>query len=1041
MNTTSLPHAYDFLLTDLKEPVRILYLTANPLDTSHLPLKAEFDAIRISLERFLRNEQYILEHEWEVDPRHLLVRLLKVRPHIIHFGGHGTPDGELLATDNTNGLAIAIRGEALGDLLAPLVPTLRLVVLNACWSNLHATLLTKQAGIPFVIGMHSTVENQVAETFVTSFYNALTSGESVRQSFRLAQAALALAHMPSDAPQLAEGTAPVHNPSHVEQKGIEQYLNGLELNYLQELTKYIDLLGEQTSLNPRPLHFRSMINEAEQYLRVAQLEADYFPASSQTPTVVTSVRNQLLRIPRCVLIGGPGSGKTWTLWRLVSDYIARYRESARGARTLVPLWLSLSEYQDQSSFSAFVYEQTSLLETQLDPLQAVNQVIFICDGFNELGPERMATVRGFLQDKPYFVVTCRDDEYQRYFNSVPSLERLCLRPLTLHQIKALFLAYLSTRGNDLWTQLQGNETLLSAFDKLVTHTSAEIFWEGNQSAPSFLAPQEDDAWRTMLEDPTQLLKLCRNPFLASILCAIYAQHQQLPSNAAMLFGTFVSLLYHREADRVVRSGNNTFPELQILEQFLEEIAAILQKSDTTVLRRDQLLEGVRPHFDTHQVEGLLNSAFATALLEVAHIQGAGIRFTHQLLQEFFAARTLRRAFIQGQSAAQFFGKEWWQLGTWRVAFGLLGQMLLLKEPDAINGGAMSSLQRVVQWVAPVSPEVALDIYQGDGTNVEPLERSTRQILLNSAIAKTNAEAYLHPAARASAYQTLGKLHADSRPGVLLRPDGLPDITWCQIEQGRFGYQNQTTILPYTFYMGRYPVTSAQYGAFRNASDYRDPQWWKFLELPRITLQQLPLSNLPFYDMSWWEAVALARWLNHHMRERAGQVLQSETLLPLDRLVWEGVREGLLHVCVPRDEEWEKCARGIHGKIYPWGYRYKTGRANIDETKSSQKLEWQGVYNLQRPTPVGIYPRNVSPYGASDMVGNIWEWTTTPYKAGSEWDPTRGQVLHRWRIARGGSFGSHYREATLVYQGKLDPRLRVSDKGLRLCASPSPYLFV
>ncbi len=85
--------------------------------------------------------------------------------------------------------------------------------------------------------------------------------------------------------------------------------------------------------------------------------------------------------------------------------------------------------------------------------------------------------------------------------------------------------------------------------------------------------------------------------------------------------------------------------------------------------------------------------------------------------------------------------------------------------------------------------------------------------------------------------------------------------------------------------------------------------------------------------------------------------------------------------LPTGDEWEYAARGPDGYRYPWG--------NTLTRQSMPKLVNAGTWRccrasdedgFLRTSPVGSYPKSNSPFGLEDMIGNVWEWTSSSYPA-------------------------------------------------------------
>lgn len=189
---------------------KVLFLAANPLQNNILSLDEEIRAITEKIRLSDHRDSLDLISRWAVRPDDLLQILNELKPHIVHFSGHGTSGGEIYLADNSRN-AHPVSASALQRLLSTLKDNIRLVVLNACYSKIQAEAITNV--IDCAIGMNAPVRDDAAIIFAGSLYRAIGFGRSIREAFEQGLAAVSLHNLKGvDTPELItrHGVDPAH---------------------------------------------------------------------------------------------------------------------------------------------------------------------------------------------------------------------------------------------------------------------------------------------------------------------------------------------------------------------------------------------------------------------------------------------------------------------------------------------------------------------------------------------------------------------------------------------------------------------------------------------------------------------------------------------------------------------------------------------------------------------------------------------------------------------------------------------------------------
>ncbi len=157
---------------------KILILAANP--RKDLNLDREIRDLKKIIESSQDAENFQVVHEPAVRVGDLQDLLLKHRPNIVHFCGHG--GGELgLMFDSDIGREQQVGTEALSDLFRLFTDTIECVLLNACYSEVQANSIVNH--INYVIGMNQAIRDDAAIAFSKGFYRALGYSCGIEKAF------------------------------------------------------------------------------------------------------------------------------------------------------------------------------------------------------------------------------------------------------------------------------------------------------------------------------------------------------------------------------------------------------------------------------------------------------------------------------------------------------------------------------------------------------------------------------------------------------------------------------------------------------------------------------------------------------------------------------------------------------------------------------------------------------------------------------------------------------------------------------------------
>jgi TPR repeat protein len=174
---------------------KVLFFAADPLSADgrkgRLLVDEEVRQIRRRIQSAKYRDALDLDVHWATRTKDLLFALNQTRPQVVHFSGHGGPNGLVLAgLDGTSGHPVGASG--LARLFEVFRGEIQVVVLNACFSRPQAEAIAEHVGC--AIGTGHKISDEAAITFGATFYQAIAFGHSVQVAYNQARAALELDH-------------------------------------------------------------------------------------------------------------------------------------------------------------------------------------------------------------------------------------------------------------------------------------------------------------------------------------------------------------------------------------------------------------------------------------------------------------------------------------------------------------------------------------------------------------------------------------------------------------------------------------------------------------------------------------------------------------------------------------------------------------------------------------------------------------------------------------------------------------------------------
>ena len=758
----------------------------------------------------------------------------------------------------------------------------------------------------------------------------------------------------------------------------------------------------------------------------------------------------LARHDGLIVLGDPGAGKT-TFLKFLALLLATGQGEMLGLGDRLPVLVPLSAYatalEEQDvpleRFLHGYYANRGLpLPMEALLLEALRQgrALVLFDGLDEVRSEGR---RRLVVDRVVELFCARRKAGNKFVLSSRIVGYKEVRP--------------TTEGLGECTLVDFEEEEIGAFLEKWTE-ALERAAHGDSRFSRERAADERRELLSAVEHNPGVRQLASNPLLLTILALMKRQGVELPERRAELYENYVSTLLRswnlaRGLDR--RSAQSSpVPDVAATLRILEPLALwmhetspgvglvkeqALRRELVSIFRQAEAEDAEPPGAETMARDFLRDLREHAGLLIERGQRRYG--FLHLTFQEYLAGRALAQR-EDDLSALRTAIRKHVDDPPWHEVLLLsIGFLALVQQRE-------KATSRILDQILSESPGPpgAASAFVGQAL-VDVGRSGVSSTCLSSGVdsllSTLDSEA-VEPVARAQAGHLLSRL-GDPRRNVM----AVDGMEFCLVPAGPFWmgseYSDDQAFdrekpcheldLPYPFFLGRYPVSVAQFVEYLENTG----------EPPGAPDALLDPRNHPVRWVNWCEGRKFSHWLTSRWREMG--------LLPEP---WAAR--------LPTEAEWEKACRGgafvpsapaitgisdgvfsgldvvdlernpLAKRRYPWGDDFASSLGNSFET---------GIHS---PSTLGGFSKGRSVYGCEEMSGNLWEWTLSAWRKESDedsyrypYDPEDGrenlQNEQFLRVLRGGSFDNDHGRVRCAVRLRSAPEGRFDSIGFRVGLFP------